>query len=129
VDWDHRYSGEQIWSDHPNGALVDEVAGLTPGRALDVGAGEGGGALSLAERDWTLTASDISRRGLERIDAEDARRGLSTATHCDANSLDAFETGAFDLVVALYASIPRTPDGRGIRSSPGSTTTIFDTSP
>ena len=62
ADWDHRYGGEQIWSGNPNGTLVNEIAGLTAGRALDVGAGEGGDALWLAEQGWSVTASDISRR-------------------------------------------------------------------
>jgi len=117
ADWDHRYGAEPMWSGHPNGSLVTEVTGLAPGRALDVGAGEGGDALWLAERGWKVTASDISPRALDRIDAEANRRGLQVDGHrVDANALDAFETGAFDLVSAQYASIPRTPDGRGVRN-------------
>ena len=34
--------------------------------------------------------------------------------HADANDLEPFDVGAFDLVTAHYASIPRTPDGRAI---------------
>ncbi|MDQ4088989.1 MAG: SAM-dependent methyltransferase, partial [Actinomycetota bacterium] len=34
----------------------------------------------------------------------------------DANALEAFEAEAFDLVSAQYASIPRTPDRRGVRN-------------
>jgi thioredoxin reductase/SAM-dependent methyltransferase len=116
-DWDHRYGGERIWSGNPNGTLVAEVEGLAAGRALDVGAGEGGDAVWLAEQGWTVTANDISRRGLDRIAAETERRGLSVQLlHADANSLDPFEHAAFDLVSAQYASIPRTPDGRGVQN-------------
>ena len=130
ADWDHRYEGEQIWSGNPNGTLVIEIGGMTPGRALDVGAGEGGDALWLAEQGWQVTASDVSQRALDRIDAEARRRGLSVECHhADANALDAFETAAFDLVSAQYASIPRTPDGRGVRNilnavAPGGTLLI-----
>jgi thioredoxin reductase/SAM-dependent methyltransferase len=116
-DWDHRYGGDQMWSGNPNGTLVNEVTGLSPARALDVGAGEGGDALWLAERGWSVTASDISQRALDRVNAEATRRGLRV--HClrvDANTLDAFEDSAFDLVSAQYAAIPRTPDGRAIRN-------------
>lgn len=117
ADWDHRYGDEQMWSGHPNGSLVEGVSGIAPGRALDVGAGEGGDALWLADQGWKVTASDISRRALDRIDAEARRRGLDIECHhTDANALDAFEAGAFDLVSAQYASIPRTPDGRGTRN-------------
>jgi SAM-dependent methyltransferase len=115
ADWDHRYGGDQLWSGRPNGSLVNEISGLTPGRGLDVGAGEGGDALWLAEQGWIVTASDISERALDRINAEAGRRGLAIECHhADANTLDAFENATFDLVSAHYASIPRTPDGRGV---------------
>ena len=52
ADWDHRYGGEQLWSGNPNGALVNEISGVAAGRALDVGAGEGGDAIWLAEQGW-----------------------------------------------------------------------------
>jgi thioredoxin reductase/SAM-dependent methyltransferase len=117
ADWDHRYEGEQMWSGNPNGTLVKEISGLPPGRALDVGAGEGGDALWLAEQGWSVTANDISRRALDRITAEAQRRGLRVECHHgDANTLDAFETAAFDLVCAQYASIPRTPDDRAVHN-------------
>ncbi|MDQ4131752.1 MAG: methyltransferase domain-containing protein, partial [Actinomycetota bacterium] len=117
ADWDHRYGGGQMWSGKPNGTLVNEISGLAPGRALDVGAGEGGDALWLAEHGWCVTASDISHRALDRLDAEADRRGLRVECHhADANALGAFEPEAFDLVSAQYASIPRTPDGRGVRN-------------
>jgi SAM-dependent methyltransferase len=117
ADWDHRYAGDQMWSGNPNGTLVKEVGGIAPGRALDVGAGEGGDALWLAEQGWNVTASDISQRALDRVNAEAKRRALQvTCHHADANAVNAFETAAFDLVSAHYASIPRSPDGRGVRN-------------
>jgi thioredoxin reductase/SAM-dependent methyltransferase len=136
ADWDHRYGDELMWSGNPNGTLVNEIGGMAPGRALDVGAGEGGDALWLAQRGWQVTASDVSQRALERIDAEARHRGLAIECHhADANALDAFdafdafETAAFDLVSAQYASIPRTPDGSGIHNllnavAPGGTLLI-----
>lgn len=117
ADWDHRYSGDQLWSGNPNGSLVNEASSLAAGRALDVGAGEGGDAVWLAENGWTVTASDISRRGLDRVQAEAERRGLQVeCLESDANAASAFGTGQYDLVSAQYASIPRTPDGRGVRN-------------
>jgi thioredoxin reductase/SAM-dependent methyltransferase len=117
TDWDHRYGDVPMWSGNPNGTLVNEILGVAPGRALDVGAGEGADALWLAEQGWNVTASDISRRALDRVDAEATRRGLRVeCQRVDANAHDAFEASAFDLVSAQYASIPRTPDGRGVRN-------------
>lgn len=117
ADWDHRYSGDSMWSGNPNGTLVREMSDAAPGRALDVGAGEGGDAVWLAEHGWTVTASDVSQRGLDRIAAVAAERDLSiSCLHADANDREPFDLGRYDLVTAHYASIPRTGDGRGIEN-------------
>jgi len=88
ADWDHRYGGEQLWSGNPNGTLVNEMSGVVAGRALDVGAGEGGDAVWLAEQGWTVTANDISQRALDRVATEAQRRGLQIECHhADANAL------------------------------------------
>lgn len=131
ADWDHRYGSDRMWSGNPNGALVAEVGDLTPGGALDVGAGEGGDALWLAERGWRVVASDISRRALDGIETEAKSHNLDIECHhADANSLDAYEDAAFDLVTASYASIPRTPDDRAVHNimnavGPGGTLVVI----
>jgi SAM-dependent methyltransferase len=115
ADWDHRYDGDRMWSGNPNGALVAEVGDMAPGRALDVGAGEGGDAVWLAEQGWAVTANDVSQRALDRVADAAASRGLDVRTcHADANAIDPFGGEVFDLVSAHYASIPRTPDDRAI---------------
>lgn len=131
TDWDHRYSGEPVWSGNPNGSLVTEVQDLKPGRALDVGAGEGGDAIWLAEHGWTVTANDISSRALEHIRAAAKHRGLSiTCQLADANAKHPYVATEFDLVCASYAAIPRTPDLRGVHNildalAPGGTLIVI----
>ena len=117
ADWDHRYAGEPLWSGNPNGTLLREAGALSPGRALDVGAGEGGDALWLAEQGWQVTANDVSPDVLDRLGAQAGRRGLTVeCLPTDANARQPFGTETFDLVTAHYASIPRTPDHRGERN-------------
>jgi thioredoxin reductase/SAM-dependent methyltransferase len=131
ADWDHRYAGERMWSGNPNGSLVREATDLPRGRALDVGAGEGGDAFWLAEHGWNVSASDISANALERIREEAVRRGLHVSCHqADANGWEPYIRGGFDLVSASYASIPRTPDLRGVHNildavAPGGTLIII----
>lgn len=73
-DWDRRFaSSERLFSQDPNPSLGELVSGLEPGRALDLGAGEGRHAVWLAQRGWRVTAVDFSRVGLERA-AETARK-------------------------------------------------------
>jgi thioredoxin reductase/SAM-dependent methyltransferase len=115
AEWDQRYRGDRTWSGNPNGTLVHEVGGLTPGRALDVGAGEGGDAVWLAEQGWQVTASDVSQRALDHVAATAEARSLSVAClQADAGALHPFEPGGFDLVSAQYVPISRAPDGRGV---------------
>ena len=117
ADWDHRYGDGPMWSGNPNGTLVHEIGDLAPGRALDVGAGEGADSIWLSEHGWKVTANDISTRALSRLAAEAQRRRLSVdCNHADANALDPFENAAFDLVSAQYASIPRSPDRRAVNN-------------
>ena len=132
ADWDHRYSGGPMWSGNPNGTLVHEIMDLAPGRALDIGAGEGADALWLAEQGWKVTANDISLRALDRLAAEAQRRGVTVeCNHGDANALDPFDSAAYDLVSAQYASIPRTPDRRAVHNllnavAPGGTLLVVN---
>ncbi|MDG4782338.1 FAD-dependent oxidoreductase [Micromonospora sp. WMMD961] len=118
IEWDSRYGDqERVWSANPNGTLVAEVADLPPGRALDVGAGEGADALWLAERGWQVTASDVSATALDRIRAEAERRGLDVRTlHRDANDPAAYADQTYDLVSLQYGSFQRTPEQRGLRN-------------
>ena len=65
--WDERYAAtELVWSPGPNQFVEAECAELTPGRALDLAAGEGRNALWLARNGWTVTAVDFSRVALEK---------------------------------------------------------------
>ncbi|MEM9466495.1 MAG: class I SAM-dependent methyltransferase [Actinomycetota bacterium] len=102
VDWDERYRTEdQVWSGHVNGSLVDEVADHAPGRALDVGCGEGADAIWLAERGWTVTAVDIAPTAIERGRNEATRREL-TVDWIAADLLTDPPAGEFDLVSLQY---------------------------
>src|SRR4051812_9854296 len=68
--WDERYAAAELgWSASPNRFVAAELADLSPGRALDLAAGEGRNALWLAERGWQVTAVDFSRVGLEKARA------------------------------------------------------------
>lgn len=118
ADWDHRYGGpDRAWSGNPNGTLVHEATALAPGRALDVGTGEGADALWLAEHGWKVTATDISGNALARVRAEAEHRGLAVnLVRGDAGDPAPFGTETFDLVSLQYGSFKRTPDQRGLRS-------------
>ncbi|MBO3737908.1 bifunctional NAD(P)/FAD-dependent oxidoreductase/class I SAM-dependent methyltransferase [Actinoplanes flavus] len=106
--WEQRYRGKDaIWSGRPNPQLVAEVPGLTPGRALDVGCGEGADTVWLAEHGWEVTGVDISTVALERAAGHAAAAGVAervTFRHADLRADPPGE--AYDLVSAQFMHLP-----------------------
>jgi SAM-dependent methyltransferase len=108
AEWDARYASapDGIWSGNPNPVLVDEIAGLTPGTALDVGCGEGADALWLAARGWQVTATDISTVALKRAAAHAELQALTIEWQQADLLTEAPPASAYDLVTAHYMHLP-----------------------
>ena len=111
AEWDERYaSTAQMFSGKPNFALVTEVSGLQPGRALDVGCGEGADAIWLAGQGWAVTALDVSQVALQRAALRAQQAGVQV-NWVQAGLVDAAHTLAgFDLVSAQYPALPSSAD-------------------
>jgi SAM-dependent methyltransferase len=112
--WDERYrSRAALWSGNPNRHLVAEVGALTPGTALDVGAGEGADAIWLATRGWRVTAVDVSAVALERASGHAEQAGAAVAQRIHWLRQDALDWDPghdrYDLVSAQYLQFPREP--------------------
>lgn len=112
--WEQHYGQRnQIWSGRPNQRLVDEVASLRSGTALDLGCGEGADAIWLAEQGWDVVAVDVSPTALERAAMAAAERGVAERIDWRVCDLGAeFPAGQYDLVNAAYllspVALPRT---------------------
>ena len=111
ASWEERYrTSPALWSGRANPQLVAEAAGLTPGRALDAGSGEGGDALWLAGRGWEVTAVDFSTVALARAAAQADRLGPGVAERIEWVHADltrwAPRTSAYDLISAQYFHLP-----------------------
>ncbi len=107
--WEERYAGdEQVWSGNPNTQLVTEASRLTPGTALDVGCGEGGDVIWLAQHGWTVTGADFSANGLARAARHAEEAGVADRTdwwQVDAREFDA-EGQTWDLVTTHFLHPP-----------------------
>ncbi|KMO83020.1 class I SAM-dependent methyltransferase [Mycolicibacterium chlorophenolicum] len=102
--WEARYAErDRIWSGRVNPWLAEVAGPLPPGRALDLGCGEGADALWLAESGWRTLGVDISDTALARATAEAERRGVADQV-CfrQMNLSDDFPDGTFDLVSAQF---------------------------
>src|SRR5205814_8095011 len=109
---DKKKSAEQVWNDlyakregkeHQfNKFLAETVKGRTPGRALDIGMGQGRNSLFLAALGWQVTGFDISEVGVKQAQAEALKRDLKLDAR--VGDVDKFDYGKqrWDLVVGMY---------------------------
>lgn len=106
--WDERYAAaERVWSAGPNREVERIVAAWEPGRALDLGAGEGRHALWLADKGWQVTAVDFSAVGIDRGRREAESRGLAVDWVVeDVTTWHPPEGTTFDLALVAYLHIP-----------------------
>ena len=102
--WEEHYAErDRVWSGRVNVRLAEVAESLPPGRALDLGCGEGGDAMWLAERGWHVTAVDISQTALDRAAADARSRNLLERIDFQRHDLpDTFPEGVFDLVSAQF---------------------------
>jgi SAM-dependent methyltransferase len=113
--WDERYSGAEFQvPTQPSEFVVAELAGLPPGRALDLAAGAGRHSVLLAARGWSVTAVDFSRAGLEKARQLSAAHGLGAAASAGGGQVDLVVADlseytpprdAFELVLVAYLQV------------------------
>ena len=117
-EWDARYSEQDgaKWSGRPNGRLLVEVASLLPGRALDVGCGEGADAIWLARKGWTVTAIDVSEVALSRARVGAGHVGAEVEWICGDALATAFPEGSFALVSMQYPALPKAAGEAALRT-------------
>jgi len=86
----------------PNTFLVDMTKGLKPGRALDVGMGQGRNTIYLAQQGWESVGFDPADRAVAAAQEQAAKLGVKITTHV-ARAED-FEWGdaKWDLIVLSY---------------------------
>nr|WP_245839265.1 class I SAM-dependent methyltransferase [Mycobacterium aquaticum] len=106
--WERHYGQRgRIWSGRVNAQLERVAADLPAGRALDLGCGEGGDAVWLAEHGWQVTAADVSETALQRAAAEAATRGVSDRIVFERHDFsESLPDGDFDLVSAQFLQSP-----------------------
>jgi SAM-dependent methyltransferase len=107
VHWDERYAGtDRLWSAQPNRTVEAVVGPLPPGRAVDLGAGEGRHAVWLARRGWQVTAVDFSAVGIAR----GQREGVDVADRvewvvADVRTWQPPAGARYDLVLVVFLHV------------------------
>jgi SAM-dependent methyltransferase len=103
--WETMYrSGERGAEDLPTRLVVETIAKMAPGAAIDLACGTGRNALFLAEQGWAVTAVDGSQTAIQILEKRAAERGISI--HAEVADLTAsgftLPRDSFDLVVIAY---------------------------
>jgi SAM-dependent methyltransferase len=121
--WHRRYSESgAIWSGRVNTTLAAVAAELTPGRALDLGCGEGADAIWLAQRGWRTLGIDIATSAIDRARQAAQAAGLTAdqIRFVAADLSDVDHDDSYDLVAASFLHSPvELPRVDILRSSAG----------
>ena len=91
------------FSTTPNRLLVSAVEGVRPGKALDVGMGQGRNAVYLASKGWDVTGFDVAEVGLQKAREQAAAAGVTIKTVHASNEEFDFGEKRWDLIAILYA--------------------------
>jgi 2-polyprenyl-3-methyl-5-hydroxy-6-metoxy-1,4-benzoquinol methylase len=110
--WNDSYKENPEQTVVPDRVLAEEVAGLSPGRALDLGCGSGPNALMLAEKGWSVLGVDWSEHAV-RLANETATEYRLNARFVAADTTQWRPSDKFDLVISTYA-LPGGEDSRRI---------------
>lgn len=110
--WDQRYGEtDRLWSAEPNPIVTTVVGQMAPGRAVDLGAGEGRHACWLAGLGWQATAVDFSAVGIARGRA----RSGATSVEWVVDDVRVWEPPAgttYDLVLVAFLHLADDVFGR-----------------
>ena len=99
---------DEVWRSDADQVMVvecvlqRELAPLKPGRALDLGCGDGANALALAAAGWQVTGIDCSAHAITLARAAARSQGLDARFLC-ADFSDWQPDASYDLVISTYA--------------------------
>ncbi|KUI29146.1 SAM-dependent methyltransferase [Mycobacterium sp. IS-1742] len=113
--WEQHYGAKnRVWSGRVNARLAEIVEPLAPGRALDLGCGEGADAIWLARHGWQVVGVDVSHTALERAAQDAAVAGVADRVRFEQHDLaETFPEGRFGLVSAQFFHSPLDVDRTG----------------
>ena len=86
----------------PNAFLVEMTKGVKPGRALDVGMGQGRNTIYLAQQGWDSVGFDPADRAVATAQAQAAKLGVKITTHVARGEDFDWGNASWDLIVLSY---------------------------
>ena len=95
-------SPKPMFNTAPNAFLAEMIKGVKPGRALDVGMGQGRNTIYLAQRGWESVGFDPAERAVAAAQEQATKFGVKITTH--VARVEDFDWGdaSWDLIVLSY---------------------------
>ena len=95
-------SAKPMFNTEPNAFLVGMTKGVKPGRALDVGMGQGRNTIYLAQQGWDSVGFDPAERAVMAAQEQARKAGVTITTHvARAEDFD-WGNAQWDLIVLSY---------------------------
>ena len=91
--------------DGADALLLTALEGIVPGRALDMGCGDGSNAVWLAKRGWRVTGVDFSRKAVQAGRRNAAAAGAEVE-FIVADAAAYQPQGHYDLITSFYIQLP-----------------------
>jgi 2-polyprenyl-3-methyl-5-hydroxy-6-metoxy-1,4-benzoquinol methylase len=109
--WNKVYAANKpIFLNQPTELLVDAVRNRKPGKALDIGMGQGRNAIFLARQGWDVTAFDPSEEGVRQAQAQARKFGVHIRALIAREEQFDLVFLQWDLIVMTYVRRLRTGD-------------------
>lgn len=128
ADYNPIYRGEagNVFTREPNAFLAAVARQRNPGKALDVGMGQGRNALFLARLGWDVTGFDPSDEGVRQARAEAARLGVRLRAEVAEIETFDFGEGRWDLIVLTYVPVKAAAPRIAAALRPGGAVVVED---
>jgi ubiquinone/menaquinone biosynthesis C-methylase UbiE len=95
-------SSDADFNRQPNAFLLKSVQSMTPGRALEIGMGQGRNTIAIARLGWDVTGIDISDEGIRQALTEAKKQNVKIrAIAADADKFD-YGNNLYDLIYATF---------------------------
>lgn len=91
-----------FFSKKPNRLLVSAIKDTNPGKALDIGMGQGRNSIFLAERGWDVTGIDVADEAVNLALAQAKEKGLTFTARLEPMQTFDYGIEQWDLIVHVY---------------------------
>ncbi len=101
--WDKVYAGnDPIFIQSPSAVVMSAIDGRKPGKALDVGMGQGRNSVYLAAQGWDVTGFDPSGEAIRMARSNAEKAGVKIRALIARDDEFEYGSGVWDLIVMTY---------------------------